>query len=645
MLRMAWSRTSIVLAALGVAGAVGAAGPRQGGEVVTREALAPADPGSPAVVLEKRAELHFAHGFAQPRSTLDVLTRIKILTPAGKAFGQVAIGHGPGLELAAFDGRTVGADGSSVALPADAIFHQDQVGERRVTKVAFPAVDVGSIVEYRYRLAWQAPIFPDPWFFDDRIPVLASELVYHQPPGMRITHHLRETGRGQYRVSREETAAGGQRVSIALEDLPPVPDEPFGFPFADLAHAAWLVTERAAKPGGGSIEVASSWKALVASYVPGFQAARRFGRQARRQARRLVADVHGTRERALGITRFVRDHIRTQPGSLRVGEGASVDAVLRDQAGTNAEVALLLSTMLDAAGVPAYLVWAGDWRDGEPQTEIVRAGWFSKTLVAVKLERGWLYLDPSDRRLAAGRLAPMQEGTEALVLESPAPRRVTLPKTPATDNARHSRLDLTLGEDGRLRGFGSMVFSGHHAWFFLRRREGLEAVAEGWQRWLSDQVPGFTISLPEVDERLDEARLVVSWTMIQQAADVLGDESSLLPSRPFGPLKQRYALDPGARLTPVRVAFADDEQVDLRVTWPASWQLDLVPDSLSWHAQAGLLRASVELDEAQHRLHYRRVVRIDDTVFYPGEGYASLRDLYAELERHDAQPLVLVARP
>lgn len=600
-------------------------------------------PGAPAVMLEKRGELRLAS--TGHRSTLDVSVRLKVLSEAGLAYGQVALNHGGGVDLVALEGRTIQPDGRVVPLPRDAVFSQATDTDQDGTTLAFPALRVGAIVDYRFRIAWDAPFFPQTWQFDDAIPTLLNELVYVEPPALRLRHHLRRTGRARYEVT-EEASSGGRRVTIRLENAPPVTVEPRGFPIEDLAHAAWIVTESIRAPSGDRA-LNADWRSVVERYRPGYEAARRFGRQAQRRARRMIADARAktATERIGPIFRFVRDEIEVIAEGLSVRPDRTVDDVLTERRGTSAEVALLLATMLESVDVPATLIWAADWRDGMPWLDVPRPGWFSKVLVRARIDGanggGHLDLDPGDRRLMAGRLAPVTEGTDALLLAPGAPRVVRLPKTPADRSARDATLEMTLDEDGRLSATGRLTLTGHHAWFFLRRRDSEAATVEGWRRWLTERFEGFEVASPTVVESVDEQRIDIAWRMTQHRADVLGDEATIEPSVPLGPIAQRYALAPEDRTTPVRVSFADRDHVVLDLSWPPGWAIELRPEDLEMRGEAGAVSARLEVDATSRRLRYERTLSIDDTVYFPGAPYAALRALYGAVDRHDAQPIVL----
>jgi hypothetical protein len=117
---------------------------------------------------------------------------------------------------------------------------------------------------------------------------------------------------------------------------------------------------------------------------------------------------------------------------------------------------------------------------------------------------------------------------------------------------------------------------------------------------------------------------------------------SLRPSRPLGPLRQRYTIPPEGRRTAVQVSFADRDELELTLAWPAPWEVDLAPAGVDHATDAGVARASLELDEDARRLVYRRELEIARTRYDPGEPYARLRELYTVMERHDARSLVLV---
>lgn len=599
----------------------------------------PGYPGAPAVVLFKRAELRLSDSWTDTPSTLDVLVRVKVLSERGKAYGQVEVGHGTHVRLEGFEGRTVLADGRVVPLAADSIFREEQARVRRrfVTKAAFPAVEVGAILDYRYRLRWSS-VFVEPWTFDERIPVLLSELVYHRPIGMIVEHHLRG---GAALQTQTDATARGSVVRLAAENLPPVVEEPFGLPWADVANQVVIVAQSEVRAAGAVVPLLDSWNTVCRNFEERvYEPLRKKARQVKKRASQLVAGAGREPEaRIAALTAYVRDDVRTtEPGISTAAD--SLDAVLAAGRGTYAEKALLLQALLKSAGVPSRLVWAIDWREGFADLEVVNPGWFEKVLVRAEAGGRRLYLDPGER-VAAGRLAPTNEGTEALVVDGERPEVVVLPSSPAGDSRRRAELELQVDAGGRVAGRGRLVLSGHHAWYYLSLAQTAAVMNEAWRQWLVRELEGYDVGDVETRASVDEQRIEVTWTMALAAEQVLGDEVSLLPSRPLGPLRQRYTIPPEKRRTPVHVSFADRDEVELTLVWPPGWRLDLLPDPVDHASAAGAAHAELEVDDAGRRLVYRRSLEITGIRYEPGEPYARLRELYTVMERHDAQSLVL----
>ncbi|MCP4574153.1 MAG: hypothetical protein GY838_17465, partial [bacterium] len=281
---------------------------------------------------------------------------------------------------------------------------------------------------------------------------------------------------------------------------------------------------------------------------------------------------------------------------------------------------------------------------GRIYPEVANPWWFDKVLVLVELDGERIFLDPSDRRLAFGRLAPGNEGTPALVVDRKKPEVITLPTTPFDQNHRRATLDLALAEDGRVTGSGSLELRGHHAWKHLDRKEGEEETAESWQEWLEGAFEGYEIGELSVAASVEEQQVRVAWALAQREEEVLGDEASLEPSQPLGPAAQPFTLPASRRLTPVQFAFADRDEVELSLSWPAPWVVDVLPEAVDYQGSAGAVLVRIAVDEASHRLTYRRRFDVTGNEFIGPEDYAAIRDLYGEVEKNDAQNLVLVRR-
>lgn len=388
----------------------------------------------------------------------------------------------------------------------------------------------------------------------------------------------------------------------------------------------------------------ASWDETCDFFAGDYEKFQRPDRNAKKTARDLVARAQATspRDKARAVHAFVRDEVATAPGlGVWVGD-RDVDAVLADRRGDAAEKALLLASMLDAVGVPPRLVWATERSSGRVDLELANPWWFDTMLVAVDLDGGRVFLDPSLPSLGFGRLAAGFEGMPALLFARRKPETVTLPTTPFEAHARRARLELAVDGEGRVGGRGTLALTGHRARAGLAWRGGDQPTAERWQEWLAGAFPGYAVGDVTAVETVEEQRVEVAWSLSQSAEGVLGDEVSVLPARPLGPVSQPFALPVEKRRTPVLLDHGDRDEVEVVVTWPESWSVDVAPAPVVYRGKTGELEATTEVDAAARKLVYRRRFDITGNEWLDTAGYESIRGLYAAVERHDAEPIVLV---
>ncbi|HEX5715948.1 MAG TPA: DUF3857 domain-containing protein [Thermoanaerobaculia bacterium] len=609
-------------------------------------ASVPGEPNVPAAFLFRKSEFlmmgYGAGGQKQSSSRLLVQERVKILTEQGKELGEVAVAHSNATRLSGFKGRTVLPDGRVIPLGDDARF-QRKVSRRRnqrVTTVAFPAVEVGAILDYQYELRFDHYLLLEPWYLADAVPVLHAEVLFKIPGEIQAQSWLRDPYKVGIKSETRRTSTGTE-ILIWADNVPSVPDEPFGLPFADEA-ALMLMLPTAVNYDGFETKLLESWPSVCDLLDGLYHNARRKDGAAVKKAKEL-ATAPGAREKAEALYRFVRDSIETidEPG-IFPAEGASVDKALSQRRGDYVDKALLLQAMLRAVKVDSRLVWAAHRWNGLVDIRVANPAIFDTMLVAVDLDGKRYFLDPSDSALAFGRLRYGYEGMPALLFDKKKPEPIVLPEAPFEQNGRRALLDLALDADGRLAGKGELVLTGHHAWQRIQWQEDEAATLKGWSDWLGQELEGFQVEDLRFEERTDEQTVKVTWSFKEREEEVLGDEASLYPSAPIGPSKQPFVQDASKRRSPVLFQFADRDEVELRLRWPEGWKLDTQPKPAAVRNRAGELSVAVEVDQAGRSLVYRRRFDIPARQLDTTGEYQDVRALFAAVEKSDAEALGLV---
>jgi len=608
---------------------------------------APGYPEAPAVVLFNNGHFTMMGALGnEAYSSLEVEGRLKLLKKEGADYGEVKVAHSDFVRLISFEGRTVLPDGRTVPLPDDALFETTVSGQKRwsVTTATFPALEPGAIIDYRFELRFESYNSFDPWYFQQAIPTLHSEITYTVPRNVSAVPWGKATF-GRHFQSEKQRAARGQQLRVWMDDLPPIPDEPLTFPYEDLS-SSFMLLPTLMKVSGQVVLLFKDWSSACDLVDYSYADARRRDGEARRTAKRMAKEVgKDDAARARTILAFVRDEIDTLdiPGVFPL-LGQDIDEMLRNHRADVAGKGLILREMLDGAGIDGDLVWAAERSSGTIDTSVANPNWFERVLVRVTLDGQTVYLDPVDPAAAPGYLAPDLEGMPAVIFSRRKPEVIELPSAPFEDNLRRATLDLAVDEDGRLTGTGSMVLAGHHAARWLRAESGPEGLTAALSDDLDDRFPGFDVTEVEVTADREGPRIELSWTLAQRDEEVLGDQVTVAPSRPLGPIQQRFTLTPSQRLTPVLLAFADRDEVDLTVRWPEGWTAEVVPEPVAFDNAAGAFQVESELDEPERTLHLHRRFDTSEKSFVGPAAYGALRDLYARAEAGDNGDLVL-ARP
>lgn len=607
----------------------------------------PSEPNAPAAVLFKKGEFLMAGYGLQAGSLsshLKIQARVKILTEEGKSNGEVEIGHSDFTRLRNFAARTVLPDGRVVPVPADAKFVRKTSRSKKTftTAVAFPAVEVGAILDYQYELVFDSIYYLEPWYFSEGIPVRYSEVTFKTPLEIRGQAWSRTPFQTKIQTEQKRTSQGYETRSWA-ENLPSVPDDLYGPPFNDLATqmlllpSAWIDAVQ-------SQPLLESWPKTCEVIGGYYDKVRRRDSGVGTKAREL-ARLGTPRHKAETLYRFVRDEIESGPyAGVVVDPEASLGDILSARRADRAEKALLLQALLKAVQVDSRLVWAADRDRGTIDTALPNPNWFDTVLVMVDLDGQKVFLDATDRSLGFGFLKPGYEGTPALLHDPKKPEGVVLPETPSDQNVRRAEIDLALDASGRLSGQGTLTFTGHRAWQRIDWQEDEAQTLTAWKDWLAERYKSFQLSDVKFTESPDERKVTVTWTMAEREEEVLGDEATVVPSAPLGPVAQPFVQPGSSRRTAVMFDFPDREEVVLKVRWPEGWHAEALPRTIDVAKSVGALSSTAEVNETERSLVYRRQVDLTKRMLASPQEYEAVRSLYAEVEKTDAQALLLVRR-
>jgi hypothetical protein len=647
--RIGWALTATVASPIGASGQITAVA----SEMVRTEPAAASEitgpetaefAAAPAIVLLHHGEIWPMDPPRRSETVVRVRRRLRIQTAQG-ALEQglvVLVPVGATVRLTSFEGSTTTSDGDVLPVGPKAILdgrHDDLSGDGVI--VVFPRVGVGATLDYSYELRYATRFDVHTWFFQERLPVLDSQLRYHLPPSIKVRVWRRTSPDLELHEAWNDEP--GPTLTLRMKSLPPIADLPFASPFADRASQA-VVLPTYVTEGAERRALLADWENVTDWYRPVYAAAATLPRRLRRGLlHHLLGDVpdDDPLERARSLYRFVRDEIATSLSrGITPQSGASMERVLTTRRGSAVEKALLLGELLDAAGLQARLVWAGDRGVREVDPELPDPLQLQKLLVSLDMEGAERFLDPSDRRLPFGHLLPENEGVWGVFVDGGRASPFRLPATPPEQNRRRVLLDLAVDAGGRRHGTGELYLSGHHA--LLGRDLGSELADRyrAWFAWLQGTFAGFFVERVYLAESEEEQRLSLRWEMTERMELDGVDRVEMIGSTALPDPTAPEQLS-GDRILPVMLPFAGIDEHEVNLAWTSDWTPDGLPVEIDVANAIGSVRSRIDFDREARSFAYRRIFSLHQRDVAAG-ALDALRELLGAKRRSDSEKVELV---
>jgi hypothetical protein len=559
----------------------------------------PKAPGAPAIYLFRQIEAD------DTLSTELHYERRKILTEAGLDQGTVEILLPSNWSVSKVQGRTIHADGSVVEF--DGKVYRAPAGAEegtRLTRTTFtlPAVTVGSILDYRYKIrADRDLLYNSTWPFAQTLFIKSLHLTLLPYPygAMNMATHNLPPGITMPPLNRS-------KMVIDAHDLPPFVREELAPPEEQIEprlefsygedydmdtktlrdptlfwNAYAKLANRAVDDFIGSN---GAWQKVVAEIIqPGDSEETRL--------RKLYTRVQQLRQFPKGSEWTEEEIKENKDHAINKASDA-----WRQQRGRHAQINLLFFGLVRAAGIHADVAFAPA-RDGEFfQRKMMQPRALVAPLIAVKIGDRDVYLDPGTRNVPFGSLPWEYTANEALVVGRDGGRWVEVPLGKAADNRveRHAVLHCTA--DRTLSGTVEVTYTGTEALWRRARERGEDAATRRTflENDLLSAIPvaGSVKLQNDPDWEGSDAPLHATFQVsIPEWAQSAGSRA-LFPVGVFSS-EQRKLFVAAQRTQGIYFHFPYSLHDDVEVQLPEGWQVQSVPKPA---------------DNGDDKLHYRSSV-------------------------------------
>ena len=436
------------------------------------------DTSAAAVILFKTGSI-----YVEDEVTITIHERYKILDERALDLATRSFYYWGSRRMRHVKAQTINRDESGNVtieeVPKDEIYKVDVSENYRGKKLAFPAVKVGSILEYTYTLESEYFTNLEDWVFQDRrLPTLYNSLEFKS--GNWLFYSILTLGRN----INDKYNGKNETKKWSLKNIKSLEDEPFVNNYYDYAdQIQFQLTAYRRGRIGELINVLQEWddvaRKLREYYQPYFRK--------KKEARALIEQLNLPESDAGKIDviyKAVQERIAWN-GEYRVLHDKDIDETLELATGNSADINLFIIELLREAGLSAYPVMISTRSAGKVLMSYPIINQFNHVIVGVVLENGFQLVDGISKDLPLNLLPVEDYNYYGLLLKDKEATWLEFPQPGAAGVTYLVDLDLT--QEERVTGRIACKYEGYEAFY-------------GRQNWKSDGIESLLGSSLETDQ-------------------------------------------------------------------------------------------------------------------------------------------------
>lgn len=594
-----------------------------------------------------------------------IYTRIKVLTELGKQDANVELGYVKGQFNSGFtvndiSGRTIHADGTIIPFtgkPFEKLIEKSSEFKYMAKVFTLPSVEIGSILEYRYKLRYDDSfVRPPDWYLQGDLFVRRAH--YQWKPTMN------EVTNGHDEISstvawspslppgaeiKESRGPNGQStLDLNVTNIPPVPDEEYMPPiYSSTYRVNFYYTAYRTAPEFWKNE-GKYWSKQVDKFIGPNRGVSDFVGTAVAPAdtqdqklRKLYAAIM-----AMDNTDYTRQHSQSEEKSQGLGAIKSTDDILARKRGSSDQLAQLLVAMARAAGIKAYVMGVVN-RD----RHLFNQGYLSLSqiqdyIAVANIDGKDIFLDPGDRYTPYGHLAWRHTYAQGLrQIDGGQTAIVSAPSEPLMYNHVSRVANLALDEHGKVTGTVKFVYNGEPAlrWRHKTLSGDVTSLNKDLEKSLAELLPGgMEIKVDSIRD-LDEYEKPL--TVLFNISGAVGSTTStrlLVPSDIFE-VNTKPAFTHEKRDLNVYFQYSEVMQDAIRIALPPNLTVETLPQS-DKYSIPGSMTYAAQYDYAANAITIRRDYA-RGLIMFPPSQYSTLRTFYTKFETKDQEPIILKSAP
>lgn len=388
--------------------------------------------------------------------------RIKIFTERGREqFSKIDIPFANGKTVEDVAARVIKADGTIIELKPSDIFEREIIrrGKIRVLakSFAFPGIEVGAIIEYRYKETFKNDsLNGERLIFQRDIPMQRVTYSIRPFKGNTFKFDYRNMSPMEFTLNPEGFYVGTLTNVKSLKEEVKMPPEDEVRAWAQLEYKGF---------GQG-------WERLSFYFSRYFSESTKPNKEIEQTAQDLTKNASSPEEKIRNIYNFVRTQIRNvtfdvnltreQREKIEIKNAADT---LRKRLGHETDLNFLFAALAKAAGFQSSLILASDRSENffNPERNLSESNIHPAGILIRMPDGSGKTVNTGNPYLPFGKLNWYEEDTFSLIVGDTSSQWRKLPVSPYIDSSATRIGNFKLLEDGTLEGKVEIQYDGHQA--------------------------------------------------------------------------------------------------------------------------------------------------------------------------------------
>jgi hypothetical protein len=606
----------------------------------------PAAPGAAAIYLyvEERADdkIHIHTTYV----------RLKVLTEKGKEYADQEINYeGRQFKITGVEGRTIHSDGTVIPFtgkPYQKLVKKNGKEKYKATVFTLPDVQVGSIIEYRYTLAYESNFVLSPrWYLQG--PLYTRKAHFFFLPSDRALddgHGGVVQGHVSYAAdlppgAKVVYAPSNQSYSLDVEKIPAYPEEDYMPPMHSYMFRALFYYTVARTTDEYWATEGKYWSKNVdrfmdsgklSSIAAGMVSPSDTPVQNLQKIYGAVMTVENTA--------FTREHSGEEDKVLGIKIKTAAD-IWAQKRGDRNEITRLFVGLARAAGFKAYVAYVTNRDYHLFVPNFLDMSQLDDEIAIVEVAGKETFFDPGERYAEFGSLHWKHAATEG-IRQTDKGTVVFLTPSPVYQTTNVLRVaNLEIKPDGKVSGAIRIALNGAAAlrWREFALSNGEDALKQQFTETVQAQMPA------GIEVKIDHFLGLTDWnTNLMAMLSVTGSMGTSTGKRVFLPATffestshPLFALE--KRTEPIDLNYPYIGQDTVEIKLPAAFDIESLPkDSEFSDPQNTLYRAKFTREPGA--LKSQRILVVGNVV-YKADEYPQLKDFYQKVNAKDKEPAVL----